>query len=160
MDLIARVQGFMAGKRRALCQELSEKYGVPEDEISDVVDSFLKDSYGPAMALAEAIHDKEIPVLLFIGKKDCPICRRCLPDLEKFLLEHKDMERIMLDYSLPQALLYHMIQQQDKGTLPMIAMIFRGCIHMVLTGECVHPEIYEEYYNSMRSGCSQSLYAH
>ena len=86
MNLIALVQGFMAAKQEQLSEELAEKYGVPVDEVAEIVESFLKDTYGPAEKLAEAIHSKERPVLLFIGRKDCAICQRSLPDLERFLL--------------------------------------------------------------------------
>ena len=53
-----------------------------------MVDSFLKDTYGPATRLAEAIHDKERAVLLFIGRKDCAICQKSRPILESFLSSH------------------------------------------------------------------------
>ena len=57
MDLNLKVQGFMARKQERLARELAEKYGVPLNEVDDVVDSFLKDTYGPALRLAESIHD-------------------------------------------------------------------------------------------------------
>lgn len=160
MDLIARVQGFMAAKQEKLREELAEKYGVPEDELSDIVDSFLSDTYGSAIELAKAIKSKERPVLLFIGRKDCTICQRSLPVLERFLQDHKELELVKLDYSEAQGLLYHMIQQQDRGMLPMIAMIFRGSIRMLFTGEGIHEEIYEKYFNELRSECSQNIYVH
>jgi len=74
MDLMARVQGFMTLKKERLSEELAEKYGVSEDEVAGVVDSFLKDTYGPALKAAGAISGKENPVLLFIGRKECTIC--------------------------------------------------------------------------------------
>ncbi|NMB84933.1 MAG: hypothetical protein A4E44_00576 [Methanosaeta sp. PtaB.Bin018] len=160
MDLIARVQGFMATKQEKLSEELARKYGVAEDELSDIVDSFLRDTYGPAIELAKAIESKECPVLLFIGRKDCTICQRSLPALERFLQGHKEFELVKLDYSDAQGLLYHMIQQQDRGMLPMIAMIFRGSIRMIFTGEGIHEEIYEKYSNELRSECSQNIYVH
>jgi len=146
--------------RKKLREELAWKYGVPEDELSDIVDSFLRDTYGPAIELARAIESKECPVLLFIGRKDCAICQRSLPALERFLQGHKELELVKLDYSDPKGLLYHMIQQQDRGMLPMIAMIFRGSIRMIFTGEGIQEEIYEKYFNELRSECSQNIYVH
>ena len=102
---------------------------------------------------------KEHPVLLFIGRKDCTICQRSQPYLEKFLLDHKDLEGVLLDYSLPEGLLYHIILQHEEGMLPLIAMIFRGSIRMIFTGKCVHDAIYEKYYNDLRTECSQNIYA-
>ncbi|MCX6669606.1 MAG: hypothetical protein NTV25_07355 [Methanothrix sp.] len=159
MDLMARVQGFMTLKKERLSEELAEKYGVSEDEVAGVVDSFLKDTYGPALKAAGAISGKENPVLLFIGRKECAICQRSQPDLERFLENHRDLELIKLDYSQPEGLLYHMIQQHDKGMLPLVAMIFRGRIRMIFTGECIHATVYEKYYNELHSECSQNIYA-
>ncbi|NMC10195.1 MAG: hypothetical protein GYA39_04345 [Methanothrix sp.] len=150
----------MVAKQEKLREELAEKYGVPEDELSGIVDSFFRDTYGPAIELAEAIKSKERPVLLFIGRKDCNICQRSLPALERFLHNHKELELVKLDYSDAQGLIYHMIQQQDRGMLPMIAMIFRGSICMLFTGEGIHEEIYEKYFNKLRSECSQNIYVH
>jgi hypothetical protein len=160
MDLMARVQGFIAMKQKKLAEELAEKYRVSEDEVSEVVESFLSDTYGPAQKLAGDICGKEMPVLLFIGKKDCAICKRCLPDFERFLQEHKELEPIRIDYSQAEGLLYHMIQQQDKGMLPLIAMIAQGDIKMFFAGECIGREAYEKYYHDLHRECSQNLYAH
>jgi len=66
---------------------------------------------------------------------------------------------VKLDYSQPGGLLYHLIQQQDKGLLPLIAMIFQGRIRMIFTGECLHATVYEKYYNELRSGRSKNIYA-
>jgi hypothetical protein len=159
MNLIVLVQGFKAAKQEQLCEELAEKYGVPVDEVAEVVESFLKDTYGPAENLAAVIQSKERPVLLFIGRKDCTICQRSQPYLEKFLLDHKDLEGVLLDYSLPEGLLYHIILQQEEGMLPLIAMIFQGSIRMIFTGKCVRDAIYEKYYNDLRTECSQNIYA-
>jgi hypothetical protein len=159
MDLMSRVQGFMAFKMKRLSEELAEKYGVPEEEVYEIVSGFLKDTYAPAMELAESISSKKHPVMLFIGRKDCAICRRSKPELDLFLKGHDDLEPVLLDYSRPEGLLYHMIQQGEKGLLPLIAMIFQGEIRMVFTGECVHPEVYERYYDGLRSQCSQNIYA-
>ena len=159
MDLIHLMQGFMAAKQEQLSEELAEKYGVPVDEVAGVVECFLKDTYGPAKKLAEAIQCKERPVLLFIGKKDCTICQKSQPNLEKFLMDHEDLEGVLLDYSHPEGLLYHIILQQEKGMLPLIAMIFRGSIRMVFAGECIHDAIYEKYYSDLRTECSQNIYA-
>jgi hypothetical protein len=100
MNLIAMVQGFKAAKQEPLCEDLAEKYGVPVDEIAEVVESFLMDTYWPAEKLAAIIQSKERPVLLSIGRKDCIICQRSQTYLEKFLLDHKDLEGVLLDYSL------------------------------------------------------------
>jgi hypothetical protein len=159
MDLIALMQGFISAKHERLCVELAEKYGVPLDEVAGVVESFLKDTYGPAEKLAEAIQCKEHPVLLFIGRKDCAICQRSKPFLEKFLMDHEDIEGVLLDYSLPEGLLYHMILQKEEGMLPLVVMIFRGSIRMIFVGECIHDAIYEKYYNDLRTEGSQNIYA-
>ena len=98
-------------------------------------------------------------MLLFIGRKDCNICRRSEPILESFLSRHKDLELEKLDYSQPSGLLYHMIHGLENGMLPLIAFIFRGAIKMVFTGECLHLEVYEKYYNDVLAECSQNIYA-
>jgi len=159
MDLKAVVQGFMAKKQKELCIELCEKYGVPPDEVAGIVESFLGVAYEPAISTAKAIAGKEGAVLLFIGRKDCTICKRSEPILEKFLSCHKDLELIKLDYSLPTGLLYHMIHSQDNGMLPLIAFIFRGCIRMIFTGECLDAVVYEKYYGELLAECCQNIYA-
>jgi hypothetical protein len=159
MDLKAQVQGFMAKKEVQLSDELAEKYGVPPEEVAGVVNSFLKDTYGPAIRLAQDIDGKVGVVLLFIGRKDCNICRRSEPILESFLSCHKDLELVKLDYSQPSGLLYHMIHGQENGMLPLIAFIFRGAIRMIFTGECLHNDIYEKYYDDVLAECSQNIYA-
>jgi hypothetical protein len=160
MDLKAQVQGFMAKKQELLAYELAEKYGVLPEEVADVVNSFLEDTYGPAIRLAQAIDSRERVVLLFIGRKDCNICQRSQPTLESFLCLHKDLEMIKLDYSQPEGLLYHMIYHQEKGMLPLIAFIFQGAIRMIFTGECLCATVYEKYYNDILAECSQNIYAH
>jgi hypothetical protein len=159
MDLMSRVQGFMALKMKRLSEELAEKYGVPEEEVSDIVSGFLKDTYGPAVEIAESISSKKQPVMLFIGREGCAICQRSKPELDLFLQDHSDLEPVLLDYSRPEGLLYHMIQQGESGLLPLIAMVFQGDIRMVFTGQCIHPEVYERYYEGLRSQCSQNIYA-
>lgn len=159
MDLMSRVQGFMALKMKRLSEELAEKYGVPEEEVSDIVSGFLRDTYGPAVEIAESISSKKQPVMLFIGREGCAICQRSKPELDLFLQDHSDLEPVLLDYSRPEGLLYHMIQQGESGLLPLIAMIFQGDIRMVFTGQCIHPEVYERYYEGLRSQCSQNIYA-
>lgn len=159
MNLMICVQGFITSELKRLSEELSEKYGVPEVELSDVVDSFLKDAYGPALDKARVICSNENPVALFIGRKDCAICRISQPQLELFLADHEDVELVKLDYSQPEGLLYHMINPQREGMLPLIALIDKGCIKIVFTGECIYPEVFEKYYESLRSECSQNLYA-
>jgi hypothetical protein len=159
MDLMSRLQGFMSFKMKRLSEELAEKYGVPEEEVCDVVSEFMNDTYGPAVEIAESISGKIQPIILFIGREDCAICQRSKPLLDKFLKNHSDLEPVLLDYSRPEGLLYHMIQQGETGLLPMIAMIFQGNIRMIFTGECVHPEVYERYYHGLRSEGSQNIYA-
>ena len=160
MDLNLKVQGFMARKQERLAQELAEKYGVPLNEVDDVVDSFLKDTYGPALRLAESIHDKEKVILLFIGKKDCAICQKSRPILESFLSNHTDLEGVLLDYSQSEGLLYHMINEEEKGMLPLIAFIFQGTMRMISCGECICTAVYEKYYNELQAECSQNVYVH
>lgn len=160
MDLKAQVQGFMSKKGEQLASELAEKYGVPPEEVAGVVASFLEDTYGPASRLAQAIAGEKALVLLFIGKKDCPICRRSEPILESFLSTHQDLELVKLDYSQPAGLLYHMIHSQETGMLPLIAFINRGAIRMIFTGECLPLAVYEKYYNDMPAECSQNIYVH
>ena len=159
MDLKSLVQGFMAKSREKLGEELAEKYGVPPEEVDDVVNSFLEDTYGPAIRMSQAIDSKEGIVLLFIGRKDCTICQRSEPILESFLSHNKDLELVKLDYSQPSGLLYHMIHSQENGRLPLIAFIFRGAIRMIFTGECLQAAVYEKYYNDMLAECSQNIYA-
>ncbi len=153
---MSRVQGFMAFKLKQHSEELAEKYGVPEEEVFDVVSEFLKDTYGPAVKTAESISRREQPVMLFIGRGGCTICQKSKPELDLFLQNHRDMEQVLLDYSNPEGLLYHMIQQGEAGLLPMIAMIHKGCIRMIFTGKCVHSEVYEHYYEDLSSQRSQS----
>jgi hypothetical protein len=160
MDLNLKVQGFMARKQERLTRELAEKYGVPLNEVDGVVDSFLKDTYGPALSLAESIHDKEKAILLFIGKKDCAICQKSKPILEGFLLSHTDLEGVLLDYSQSEGLLYHMIHEEEKGMLPLIAFIFQGTMRMISCGECICTAVYENYYNELQAECSQNIYVH
>ena len=130
------------------------------EEVAGVVESFLEDTYGPAKRLAEVFAAKNETMLLFIGKKDCNVCRRCEPILEDFLKNHKDLELANLDYSQPEGLLYHMIHDQDRGMLPLIAFIFRGKIMMVFTGECHCSKVYEKCYSDILAKCSQNIYAH
>jgi hypothetical protein len=160
MDLNLKVQGFMARKQERLTRELAEKYDVPLNEVDDIVDSFLKDTYGPAQRLAESIHDKELVLLLFIGKKGCTICQKSRPILESFLSSHPDLEGVLLDYSQSEGLLYHMIHEEEKGMLPLIAFIFHGTIRMISYGECISTSVYENYYSELHATCSQNIYVH
>jgi hypothetical protein len=160
MDLKAQVQGFMAGKEEQLSDELAEKYGVPLAEVADVVNSFLRDTYGPAIMQAQAIDRMERKmVLLFIGRKDCNICLRSEPILESFLSRHTDLQLVKLDYCQPSGLLYHIIHGQKNGVLPLIAFILNGAIRKIFTGECLNTDVYERYYNDMLAECSQNIYA-
>jgi hypothetical protein len=161
MDLNAQVQGFMARKEEQLSDELAQKYGVPLAEVADVVNAFLKDTYGPAIRQAQAIdHMGTKMVLLFIGRKDCRICKRSEPILESFLSRHTDLHLVKLDYCQPSGLLYHMIHSQKNGMLPLIAFILNGAIKKIFTGECLNTDAYERYYNEMLAECSQNIYAH
>ena len=159
MNLKAQVQGFMAKKEVQLSNELAEKYGVPLEEVADMVKSFLKDTYGPAIKQAMAIDCRKGVVLLFIGRNDCNVCKRSEPILESFLSRHKDLELVKLDYSQPSGLLYHMIHNQEKGMLPLIALIFQGAVRMIFTGECLASAVYENYYNDLLAECGQNIYA-
>jgi len=162
MDLKAQVLGFMARKVEQLSDELAQKYGVPLAEVADVVNSFLKDTYGPAIEQAQAIDRMGVGkmVLLFIGRKDCNICKRSEPILESFLSSHTDLQLVKLDYCQPSGLLYHMIHSQKNGMLPLIAFILNGAIKKIFTGECLQMDVYDRYYNEMLAECSQNIYAH
>ncbi len=159
-NLLDQVQKFMSKKNEKLCEELSEKYGVPSEEVAGVVESFLEDTYGPAKRLAEILAVKNETTLLFIGKKDCDICRRCEPILESFLENHMELKLAKLSYSQPEGLLYHMIHDQDRGKLPLIAFLFQGKIMAVFTGECHCQTVYEKCYSDILAECSQNIYPH
>ena len=159
-DLISLAEDFIAVKQEEMSRDLAEKYLLSSDEVSEIVSSFLDDSYGSAMARAEEIAKREGLVLLFIGRKDCSICQRCLPVLEDFVAEHKDLEPVILEYSRPEGLLYHLIHRAKQGMLPLIAFIFRGKIMMKTCGECATIHVYEEYYRDMDQECRQNLYVH
>lgn len=149
----------MVRKEEQLSEELGEKYGVPPEEVADVVLSFLKDAYGPAVALMEELAAKSGPLLLFIGKKDCAVCFRCKPIIEDFLLDHPELELVAADYSEPQGLLYHIIVNQESGMLPLIAFILQGQLRLSFTGECSALSDYERCYSDILSECSQNIYA-
>ncbi len=55
MDLISLAEDFIAAKQEEISLELSRKYLLSSDEVSEIVSTFLEDSYGPAMALAGEI---------------------------------------------------------------------------------------------------------
>jgi hypothetical protein len=158
-SLLDLMRDFMVRKEEQLGEELGEKYGVPPEEVADVVLSFLKDAYGPAMALMEELAAKSGPLLLFIGKKDCAVCSRCKPIIEDFLLEHPELEMVAIDYSQPQGLLYHIIVNQESGMLPLIAFILQGQLRLSFTGECSALSDYERCYSDILSECSQNIYA-
>ena len=65
-------------------------------------------------------------MLLFIGRKDCTICRRSEPILESFLSRHKDLELVKLDYSQPSGLLYHMIHSRGEWHAPFDCFYLPG----------------------------------
>lgn len=160
MDLMSRVQEFMASQLERLSVELAKMYDVPAEEFSDDVDAFLRETCGPAVEAATAICSRERPVVLFIGREDCAICQRCQPVLARFLQDHEELDLVKLDYAKPEGLLYHMIHHEAKEMLPMIAIIFRGSIRKLFTGKCSQPEVYERCYRDMRSEGCQNIYAH
>jgi hypothetical protein len=157
MDLKVQILGFMAKKEAQLSRELSEKYCVPPEDVTGVVESFLEDAYGPAKRFAESIAENDELILLFIGKKDCGVCRRCEPIFEGFLMRHKELKVVKLDYSQPEGLLYHVIHDQDNGLLPLIAFIFDGQIKVVFTGECLCASVYEKCYSDILAESSQNI---
>lgn len=159
IGLLHLMQDFMAIKEEELSQELGEKYSVPPEEVADVVRSFLKDSYGSAMRMVDALAAKSGPLLLFIGKKDCAVCCRCEPIIEAFLSRHKEMEMVAVDYSQPEGLLYHIMVSQQAGMLPLIAFIIEGQLRLSFTGECSALSVYERCYGDIFSECSQNIYA-
>jgi len=159
-DLIPLADGFIAKKRDEMCRELTAKYLLSTDEALEIVSTFLEDSYGPAMALAEEIAKREGPVMLFIGRNDCTICQRCRPVLERFIVEHRELQSVILDYSQPEGLLYHLIHWVDNGMLPLIAFISKGKIMMKTCGECAAEQVYEKCYRDIKDECRQNLYVH
>ena len=63
--------------------------------------------------LAEVIRAKSVPVLLFIGRKDCAICQRSQPYLESFLHRPQGFRGGDAGLYSPEGLLYHVIQQTE-----------------------------------------------
>jgi hypothetical protein len=151
MNLSKTAQEFVAKKHHQLSSELAEKYDIPPEEVAGVVQSFLDDSYGPAVRLAEKLSGKSGALLLFIGKRDCSVCERCKPILKDFLSKHDEIEVAKLDYAEPEGLLYHIINSKEGGCLPMIAFIFQGEIRMAFTGECSSDDDYERCYKRIIS---------
>ena len=158
-SLLDLMRDFMARKEEKLSEELGEKYGVPPEEVADVVLSFLKDSYGPAIELLEELAAKSGPLLLFIGKMDCAVCSRCKPIIEVFLSGHAELEMVAVDYSQREGLLYHIIVNQESGMLPLIAFILGAQLRLSFTGECSALSDYERCYSAILSECSQNIYA-
>ncbi len=159
MDLKSHVQDYFSSKLQRLSADLASKHGMTRDEAEDVVRDFLKETYGPAERLVQELSQEENPVVLFIGKADCVVCQRSMPALLKFLRKHTELKLISIDYSDPWGLLYHILYDGEKGPLPMIAMIYKGSVKAVVTGECVHQEIYERCYSSLGPDGSQNIYA-
>jgi hypothetical protein len=151
MNLLDLASEFMANKQDQLSRELGEKYDIPPEEVAGVVQSFLGDSYEPALRLAERLAGKSGILLLFIAKTDCSVCERCKPILKDFLSRHEEIEVAKLDYAEPEGLLYHIINSKDRGRLPMIAFIFQGEVRMVFTGECSSAGVYEKFYGGIIS---------
>ena len=160
LNLISLAEEFIAKKQEEIGLELAMKYRLSFDEVSEIVSAFLEDSYGPAMALAEEIGRREGLVLLFIGRKDCTICQRCMTILERFIIEHREIEPVILEYSQPEGLLYHLIHREERGMLPLIAFISQGKIMMKTCGECAAEHVYEQCYRDIRDDCRQNLYVH
>ena len=159
INLLDLMQDFMAKKEEQLSEELGGKYGVPPEEVAEVVRSFLKDSYEPAIGMMEQLAAKSGSMLLFVGKKDCAVCCRCKPIIEDFLSRHEELEMVALDYSQPEGLLYHILVRQSTGMLPLIAFIVDGQLRLSFTGECSALSVYERCYSDILSGCSQNIYA-
>jgi hypothetical protein len=155
MDLTSLVQASMDDRNSMLKKALAQKYGVPEEELSEIVSVYLRDAYGPALEVAKSISESECPVVLFIGKEGCAICQRSRPELNRFLERHGEVKLVKLDYSEPPGLLYHAIHSGEGGMLPMIALICGGCVTKLFTGECVLPDVLEKHYAAMVSGCGQ-----
>jgi len=151
MNLLDLASEFMANKQDQLSRELGEKYDIPPEEVAGVVQSFLGDSYEPALGLAEKLAGKSGILLLFIAKTDCSVCERCKPILKDFLSRHEEIEVAKLDYAEPEGLLYHIINSKDGGRLPMIAFIFQGEVRMVFTGECSSAGVYKKFYGDIIS---------
>lgn len=160
IDLVARTESFLSKREKKIGSELAMKYAVPKDEVAEEVRSYLDDAFGPAKRLAFEIGEREGCLLLFIGKKDCNVCKRCEPVLEGFLKAHSELQLLRLDYSEPEGLLYHIIHEEERGSLPMIAFISQGRVWMVFTGECSKETVYEDCYREMLEECSQNIYAH
>jgi hypothetical protein len=156
MDLVSLFQADLDSQQDKFRKALAEKYGVPDEDLDRIISEFLSNTYGPALAVAEAISRSEKPLILFIGKEGCAICQRSLPKREIFLQDHQDISLVRLEYSEPSGLLYHAINQESNGALPLIALISGGSIMKVFTGECIHPEAYEEYYPAMSSRLGKS----
>ena len=159
MDLKSRVKDYFSSKLQRLSADLVSKHGMTRDEAEGVVRDFLKETYGPAEGLARELSLEENPVVIFIGKVDCAVCRKSKPALLKFLRTHPELKLISIDYSDPRGLLYHILQDGDRGPLPMIAMIYKGSVKAVVTGECIHQETYERCYGSFGPNGSQNIYA-
>lgn len=155
MDLMDRVQNFLVKQHEKLLNDLLDKYGIPPDEhgeYEEVVSRFLEETYGPAEKLAESICKIEQPAILFIGEKDCPICQNSQRELDLFINFHKDVKLVRIDYLKPQGMLCHMINREDfDGLLPIIAVLYRGCLKKVWSGEIITPDVYEMYYNTLQS---------
>lgn len=155
MDLMDRVQNFLVKQHEKLLNDLLDKYGIPPDEqegYEDIVSRFLEETYGPAKKMAESIYNIEQPAILFIGEKDCPICQNSQRELDHFIKLHKDVKLVGIDYSKPQGMLCHMINQEDfEGLLPIIAMLYGGHMKKVWSGEIIPPDVYEMYYNILQS---------
>jgi len=149
------VQEFITQKRARLRTTLAAKYGLSSeemDEVQEAVDLFLEKNYGPAVSLAEEISKIQQPVVLFIGREDCAICQESKPLVTKFVQDHGDVRFVKLDYSDPAGRMYHILHQEDRGLLPLTALIYRGCVRMLFTGQPVSSETYESYYHALGSG--------
>ncbi|NYT02940.1 MAG: hypothetical protein GKC10_09335 [Methanosarcinales archaeon] len=155
MQLTGLVQEFLAQNRDRLRSMLAAKYGISSEEMDEVraaVDRFLEKNYGAAVSLAEEISEMQQPVMLFIGREDCAICQESKPAVLRFAGDHREVRLVKLDYSEPAGRMYHILHQEDKGLLPLTALIYRGCVRMLFTGKPVPSETLESYYRALKSG--------
>lgn len=149
MELGSRIREFLVSRRRKLRAELESRYGVPPEEMDGLVDRVIDQTYRKALALAEEISCMKRPVLLFIWQSACPICRDSHPEFAQFSENHPEILPISLDYSKAEGLIYHILNQEDDGMLPLISLISNGELKMMSIGRRVTLEMYESIYSSL-----------
>ncbi|HOT07229.1 MAG: hypothetical protein A4E45_01130 [Methanosaeta sp. PtaB.Bin039] len=150
MELKAQVQEFLKAQSRTVKGELASKYGVPPEELEEVAAGILETTFGPALMLARQIESHPGAVLLFIGRQDCPICSDDRPVVEAFLSSHRGVRREIRDYTEPEGLIYHMLNREDQGMLPLIALISGGQVAMLHTGKRLTQEDLERGYHALQ----------